>query len=72
LSHELIAWNTDNAETLGGVLFVQRLKTGVLRGQAALARDVHDQHDFGTKAAKRCGLTGQSVNGDVGNAHAQH
>ena len=44
LLSELVAGKSEYCETLLGVVLVQRLQLRVLRSQAALAGNIHDQH----------------------------
>src|SRR5205823_2976028 len=46
LRAELVAGKSENLQSTRMELLVQRLESLVLRREAALARDVHDQHDF--------------------------
>src|SRR4029077_10284320 len=46
LRAELIAWKAEDLEAARLQFFIQRLESFVLRGEAAFARDINDQHDF--------------------------
>jgi hypothetical protein len=69
LAAELIAREADHGEAAVTELVLQRLKTGVLRRQAALGRDVHEQRSLAVEARQQAGLAVEGVDVDVVDAH---
>lgn len=55
---ELVAGEADDDEAFGSELGVDLLQTPILRGEAALARSVHDQHRLASELLQGHLLTG--------------
>src|SRR3546814_17407139 len=53
LMKELIAGKAKHRETAGRIVRIKLLQTPILRGEAALASRIHDQHDIAAIAAQR-------------------
>src|SRR5688572_2827220 len=60
LRAELVAGKADDREVLARELLVQPLEVGVLRREAAAARDVHREHDLALERAEEVTLAGDA------------
>src|SRR5207302_1714730 len=69
LGAELVAGETDDREPALAVLVVQPLQAGVLRGQAALRRDVHHEDGGSGQVAQGRVLATEGFDGDVMHSH---
>ncbi len=65
LAAEAVAWEADNIEAQVVVLLVELLQALVLRGEAALGRNIHDQHHLALKLLEREGRIGLVEGGKV-------
>jgi hypothetical protein len=65
LSAEVVGRDADDDEALILVLLVERLQTGVLRSESALAGDVDDQHDLAFEFGKRDRLAVDAVESEL-------
>ena len=73
LRAELVAREAEDDEAVVAVLLVQRLEPGVLRGEAAPAGGVDDEHDPAGVVGQGLLLAGEGAGGEVGEAgHACH
>ena len=63
---ELVAGKSQHLETPLAEALVQLLEPGVLRGEAAFARDIDDQQRLAVEGAKRLGLAVDGFQRDVG------
>jgi hypothetical protein len=66
LSGEVVGWEAEDDEAAVFVLLVEGFEGGVLRGEAALAGDVHDEEEFAGVVGKRGGVAGDGGDGDGG------
>jgi hypothetical protein len=69
---ELVAGKRQNLEALGAEAVEQGLKAGVLRGEAALRRDVHHEENFTGVVCEVFGDARRAAEGDVGEAHEEY
>src|SRR4051794_17542217 len=71
LAAELVAREPEDGEAAVAVVVVDLLEGGVLRGEAALRRHIHDQQGLAGVLADRGGLTREGVHGDVVDGHGR-
>src|SRR5262249_47813701 len=69
LAAELVRREAEDDEAAAGILLVEALEAGVLRREAALRRDVHDERHLAAQLGEGQGLSGEGVGGEVVEAH---
>src|SRR5580658_7334644 len=72
LAHELIAGESEDAEPLVPVGLLQPFQSLVLRREAALGGDVHEEERLPLVGRERCRLAGERVDRDVKEGHGRH
>src|SRR4029077_20673609 len=65
LGAELVAGKTKHGKALALIGLVQFLQAGVLRGETALARRVHDEHHLAAISLQAEFIPGQGVCGKI-------
>ena len=69
---ELVAGKAEHREAAVAKPPMKLLEPGILRGEAAFARDVDDQQRLAVEAPKRLGLAVDGLQGDVGGEGHAH